>query len=384
MDKMEKQCPMCGTLCSPQNNGIVSRAKIGYQKAQQQLGNLGGKVGELLGARGRNAGRRIGKALGHIPILQNPAIFFQGGHILLETLSGAEYKYVCPNCGYVWEEEIIADKASVQAKIDSYLAQTKDFLSWPLKDRKYLLMVNKLWWVPNVVKALTLSELPEGIKFYDDMPKENTLYVCHPYNHSLYIPFDSYEVDILRDELYEFYRIMEALGAKRISYTDIYEKNVEVTKKRKINLSGSQTQTVRDENGNVIGDVSSNGTADYSKDKEAKKDKRNEYEHSTCYDLRKQPPFIPDDLYWYAHRPKWQHYCNARLNGGLSEFSLNIKNTVDEFYSKAEMLRVAAETKAIDSSMNGSLHLNCDLANKKFQQRAVSVEVAFYPMSNWE
>ena len=66
MDKMDMQCPKCGTLCSPQENGIVSRAKIGYQKAQQQLGDLGGKVGGLLGDKGKNAGRRIGKFLGHI------------------------------------------------------------------------------------------------------------------------------------------------------------------------------------------------------------------------------------------------------------------------------------------------------------------------------
>lgn len=381
---MEMQCPKCGTLCSPQSNGIVSRAKIGYQKAQQQLGDLGGKIGGLLGSKGRNAGKRIGKALGYIPSVQNPAMLVQGAHILLETLTGAEYKYVCPNCGYVWEEDDMDDKASVQAKIDNYLTQSKKFLSWPYEERKYLLMVNKLWWVPKVIKALTLSELPAGIRFYDDLPKENTLYVCHPYNHSLYIPFDSFEVDILRDELDEFSYVMEALGAKSISFSDIFEKNVDVTKKRVVNLFGSKTQTVRDENGNIIGEVSANGSTDYSRDVQSKKKENNELGHSTCYNLRKQPPYIPEDLHWYAHRPKWQRYCNSRLNGGMSELSLDIKNMVDEFYSKAEMLKVAAEVKVIDSSMKGSLHLNSNIDVSKFQQRTVHVKVEFYPMSAWE
>lgn len=384
MDKMDSKCPKCGTLCSPQDNGFLSRAKIGYQKAQNQLGEFGSKIGGLFGSKGKIAGRRIGKTLGYIPVVQNPVQYFQGAKILLEAVTGAEKKYVCPNCGYVWEEENMDDKVAIQEKIDNYLAQTKDFPSWPFDERKFLLVVNKLWWVPNVVKALTFSELPTSIKFYDDIPKENTLYVCHPYNHSLYIPYDSYDVDILRDELDEFSRIMEALGAKRISYTDVYEKNVDVTKKHKIDLFGSYTQTVRDKEGNVIGDVSSNGSADYNKDVEAKKDIRNEYGNSTCYSLRKQPPYIPNDLYWYDHRPKWQRYCKSRLEGGLSELNIIIKNTVDEFYSKAEMLKVAAEIKAIDSSGNGSLHLDENFANKHFQQRSIKVEVEFFPMSDWE
>ena len=381
MDKMDLKCPKCGTLCSPQDNGIVSRAKIGYQKAQQQLGDLGGKVGGLLGDKGKNAGRRIGKFLGYI---YEPAMLFQGAHVLLETLSGADYKYVCPNCGYVWEADNTDDKASVQSKIDDYLAQTKDFLSWPFEDRKYLLVVNKLWWTPNVVKALELSNLPEGISFYGNLPKENTFYVCHPYNHSLYMPFDSFEVDILRDELDELSRIMEALGAKSISYTDIYEKDVDHTKKRKVSLSGSGLQTLRDNIGNVIGEASAKGSVDYGRDVESKKNVRSEFEHSTSYNLRDKPPYIPEDLYWYAHRPKWQRYFNSRLEGGLSTLTLNIKNKVDEFYSKSEMLKVAAEAKVIDSAMRGSLNLNLDLADKRFQQREVAVEVEFYPMSEWD
>ena len=369
------RCPKCGTLCSPQDNDIVSRVKIGYQKAQQQLGHFG----EFLGAKGKDTGRRIGKILG----ISTPVLFL-GSHVLLETLTGAKYKYVCPNCDYVWEADNTVDTASIQAKIDDYLAQTKDFLSWPFEERKYLLVVNKLWWAPNVVKALELSNLPEGISFYDDFPKENTFYVCHPYNHSLYIPFDSFEVDILRDELDEFSRIMEALGAKSISYTDIYEKNVDVTKKRKVSLSGSGAQTVRDNNGNVLGEASAKGSADYGRDVEARKDESSEFKHSTSYNLRDKPPYIPEDLHWYDHRPKWQRYCNSRLEGGLSTLTLNIKNKVDEFYSKSEMLKVVAEAKVIDSAMSGSLNLNLDLANKRFQQREVDVEVEFYPMSEWD
>lgn len=360
MDKMAMRCPKCGTLCSPQDNDIVSRVKMGYQKAQQQLGH----IGEYLGI--------------------STHVLFLGSHVLLETLTGAKYKYVCPNCDYVWEADNTVDTASIQAKIDDYLAQTKDFLSWPFEERKYLLVVNKLWWAPNVVKALELSNLPEGISFYDDFPKENTFYVCHPYNHSLYIPFDSFEVDILRDELDEFSRIMEALGAKSISYTDIYEKNVDATKKHKVSLSGSGAQTVRDNNGNVLGKASANGSAGYGRDVEGRKDELSEFRHSTSYNLRAKPPYIPENLYWYAHRPKWQRYCNSRLEGGLSTLTLNIKNKVDEFYSKSEMLKVAAEAKAIDSAMSGSLNLNLDLANKKFQQREVAVEVEFYPMSEWD
>ena len=48
------------------------------------------------------------------------------------------------------------------------------------------------------------------------------------------------------------------------------------------------------------------------------------------------------------------------------------------------MLKVAAEAKVIDSAMSGSLNLNLDLANKRFQQREVAVEVEFYPMTEWD
>ena len=91
---------------------------------------------------------------------------------------------------------------------------SQNFLSLPPQQRKYLVFCDDVIKLPQNIRALPMSEIPTDIKFLpeDHYPVSNTLYVCHPYRADYYIPYESYEVEILRDELEEFIRIMTNLG----------------------------------------------------------------------------------------------------------------------------------------------------------------------------
>lgn len=386
-------CPKCGTICTATETNVLDRAKQGLQKGQERLSKIGGKIGGLLGEKGRRAGSRIGALLGYTPIWQNVA--YMEANVLANTLIGPEYKYVCPNCGYTWIDKDIPKEQLTNA-INSYLEEANNFLSWPFEERKYLVIVDELTWVPNYVKALQASSLPNGIQFPNDEIQRGILYACHPYNQNFYIPLNSYEVEIFRDELDEYKHIMEYLGAKSISIHDAYTKNMDTKSNRSYNFhfGGNFSSKFTDQNGQTYSQGRS-GNGDYNREKKDERSQKvyDEYGEERTYELTKDiKPCIPKNVVWYPHRKEWQKICNSRLEGRTLNVSKTFKRGIDNYISNSEKLKVAADIKVIESygnaelamALNSSLDITKSNEFTHYKERDIEVNVEFYPMSAYK
>ena len=76
-------------------------------------------------------------------------------------------------------------------------------LKVPYKERKYIMLVEDSKIKNCAVSGITIfksSNVPDCINFYDNMPLNNELYVGHPYNPSVYIPYYCCPVKVLQDK----------------------------------------------------------------------------------------------------------------------------------------------------------------------------------------
>ena len=212
---------------------------------------------------------------------------------------------------------------------------SQNFLSLPLQQRKHLVICDELIYLPQSFRVLPFAEIPTDLKFPAGHPLTNTLYVCHPYRTDYYIPYDTYEIEILRDEIEEFKNIMEHLGAKHIDYSDIFENGEQSSAGQKRDIHGG---------GDYAGQFSAHGSYDSEDSSEITKKLRSALEGSKDYLLAGKPT-LPPDTVWYSHRLEWQHECQSRLAGRLVRSEFTISTSSSEMTTESERKRIEADLK---------------------------------------
>lgn len=251
---------------------------------------------------------------------------------------------------------------------------SQNFLSLPLQQRKHLVICDELIYLPQSFRVLPIAEIPTDVKFPAGHPISNTLYVCHPYRTDYYIPYKSYEIEILRDEIEEFKRIMDHLGAKHIDYSDIFENGEQSSTQQKRDIHGG---------GDYAGQYSVHGSYESEDSSEITRNLRNALEGSEDFLLAGKPT-LPPDTVWYSHRKEWQNKCESRLAGRLvhSEFTISTSNS--EMTTESERKRIEADLKVLLASAEGGTEGSKSYMLKKEKERTWKVNVEFYPLSDYD
>ena len=251
---------------------------------------------------------------------------------------------------------------------------SQNFLSLPLQQRKHLVICDELIYLPQSFRVLPIAEIPTDVKFPAGHPVSNTLYVCHPYRTDYYIPYESYEVEILRDEIDEFRTIMDHLGAKHIDYSDIFENGEESSAQKKRDIHGG---------GDYAGQYSAHGTYESEDSGEITRRLRNAIEGSEDFLLAGKPA-LPPDLVWYSHRLEWQRKCESRLAGRLVHSEFTISTSSSEMTTESERKKIEADLKILLASVEGGTEGSTSYVLKKEKERTWKVNVEFYPLSDYE
>lgn len=251
---------------------------------------------------------------------------------------------------------------------------SQNFLSLPLQQRKHLVICDELIYLPQSFRVLPIAEIPTDVKFPAGHPVSNTLYVCHPYRTDYYIPYESYEVEILRDEIDEFRTIMDHLGAKHIDYSDIFENGEESSAQKKRDIHGG---------GDYAGQYSAHGTYESEESSDITRKLRNALEGSEDFLLAGKPA-LPPDLVWYSHRLDWQRKCESRLAGRLVHSEFTISTSSSEMTTESERKRIEADLKVLLASVEGGSEGTKSYMLKKEKERTWKVNVEFYPLSDYE
>lgn len=255
------------------------------------------------------------------------------------------------------------------------------FMELPCLQRRFLYLISgdidsRLHELPEDIYVLPIDYLPTNMDFIG-APKEQTLYVCHPYNQRLYIPFDKYELELFRDEKKEFMWIMECLGAKRIAFGDDDSSNDESNYNEEMKVNGGIGYNDGKTNVKAKGgyDTGNNGSSIY--EDTDKSDEGKVFERSNIY------PYIPKDVVWYPHRQEWQRNCVSRLEGRLSKADFSLASTSTEMISDSNRKKIEAELEVMIVSLNGNYETTANQSKSKKHEYSCNCHVEFYSINDY-
>ena len=219
-------------------------------------------------------------------------------------------------------------------------------LKVPYKERKYIMLVEDSNIKNCAVSGITIfnsSNVPNCINFYDNMPLNNELYVGHPYNPSVYIPYNQAEDILFQDKIQEFCYILQQLGAEEITITSL--------KGRKINETNNKKEEVEvAANAGRFGNASLN--IDSSTSNLMDRTSHEQYDVKYVYDPIDMPK-VPSETIWYQNQPKWQRIVQSRIDGNTLEWTECISSKLKFFTSSSEKEDIKAKLKVLMANIEG-------------------------------
>ena len=219
-------------------------------------------------------------------------------------------------------------------------------LKVPYKERKYIMLVEDSNIKNCAVSGITIfnsSNVPNCINFYDNMPLNNELYVGHPYNPSVYIPYNQAEDILFQDKIQEFCYILQQLGAEEITITSL--------KGRKVNeINNKKEELEVAANAGRFGNASLN--IDSSTSNLMDRTSHEQYDVKYVYDPINMPE-MPSETIWYQNQPKWQRLVQSRIDGNTLEYTECISSKLTFFTSSSEKEDIKAKLKVLMANIEG-------------------------------
>ncbi len=356
-----QRCPKCGQWCKAETGTLAN-----FVKGVYDCGVLGQKAGESVGEIFGEKGKYIGKEIGQWVV----GMSLGAANGLKEGVLNGKYVFDC-KCGNFWSTDDPNDKQNAEYAVE--LAQ--EFSSLPYLQRKHLFICDELGLLPSSFKVLSKYSLPSDIAFPTGHPIENTLYVCHPYRQNSYLPYDTYEIELLRDELREFRKIMRNLGAKHIDYSDFFKRDEE--KKNSLNrLIQGGADNLK---------YAIRGSREKEFQSEVEKGIQSSLEGSWDYLITKEKPKLPENLVWYNHREEWKEECESRLAGQTIRSSFKISTASSETTTEQEREQIKADLKVLQAaSTDVSINTTKLLSQKNISELSWKVNVDFYPLPDYD
>ena len=216
----------------------------------------------------------------------------------------------------------------------------------PYKERKYIMLVEDSKIKNCTVSGITIfnsSNVPNCINFYDNMPLNNELYVGHPYNPSVYIPYNQAEDILFQDKIQEFCYILQQLGAEEITITSLKGQKINETNNKKEELEVAA-------NAGRFGNASLN--IDSSTSNLMDRTSHEQYDVKYVYDPIDMPE-MPSETIWYQNQPKWQRLVQSRIDGNTLEYTECISSKLTFFTSSSEKEDIKAKLKVLMANIEG-------------------------------
>lgn len=219
-------------------------------------------------------------------------------------------------------------------------------LKVPYKERKYIMLVEDSKIKNCAVSGITIfksSNVPDCINFYDNMPLNNELYVGHPYNPSVYIPYNQAEDILFQDKIQEFCYILQQLGAEEITITSLKGRKINETNNKKEELEVA-ANAGRFCNASLNIDSSTSNLMDRTS--------HEQYDVKYVYDPIDMPK-VPSETIWYQNQPKWQRLAQSRIDGNTLEYTECISSKLTFFTSSSEKEDIKAKLKVLMANIEG-------------------------------
>lgn len=241
--------------------------------------------------------------------------------------------------------------------------------AYEYKERKFIMPVkdNEIGGcVVDGIDVFRTSNIPSCFKFPTGHPVANQLYIGHPYNPALYVPFEESEDLFFVDKVHELCYLLECLGAEEINITSIKGKSVSELNDSQGSYNGGADIKL------FSGEVSGNTQIHH----QGEMTSNNQRTMSIKLDPMSKP-FLPEGLIWYDGQPQWQRLVNSRLNGNMLEYNVFVSISQKEFTSNSEKKDIEASAKQLWAKVNAGVEQNIETQFKETAETQWKVEVKF-------
>lgn len=283
----------------------------------------------------------------------------------------AREKYILAMDTPVKSEEKYAREAYTQLIKDNEERWNHYTESVDYSERKLIMPVKDLaGCVTEDITAFQIKEIPACIKFPAGHPALNEIYIGHPYNPSIYVPYKSHEYTFSLDKIDELCYVLQCLGAEEISITSI--------KGRTYDEVSETTASI-----NVSGDVKalSGSSAVSSNANTARKTTSGQEITQTQRFDPLMKPYLPEGLYWYPFEAQWQRLAQQRINGNMLEYHQVLSTKDTSFISNNEQKSIEASARYLWAKANGGKTSSENHSVDESLETQWRIDVVFRPIS---
>lgn len=232
----------------------------------------------------------------------------------------------------VWKLEAWYRDYFSQSQVNTYFNELR--IICPVKD---FFQINQF--KTNLAAIVPIKYLTNNqtFKFPIGHPIANTVYVAHPYNPSVYIPYENHEIEFVKDKLRELTEIAQDLGAKEIDVKVINE-----------NYSTNSTRTSTTYGGSVKSNfIGLEGNGNFNKNVN-----KNDFQYFSHLFNRYQtfkPTSIkePEDTIWLQGEINWQGIIKQRLKGSLLSHKEILETRHAQAVNNSALKQFKADIKSI-------------------------------------
>jgi hypothetical protein len=257
-------------------------------------------------------------------------------------------------------------------KQQNYEIYIEKFMDLPIRKRGVITTskTDRLFKLDHIT-LLNIDQLP-AIHFPSSHPKVNQTYIAHPHKTDTYLPIETYDYELLKDRMDEFFRILGCLGATSITLETIKKENKEEKKNLKIE-------------GNVGGSKEGIGLdidAKYNKAASISLGKYIGMERSQTNDPNKRP-YIPKDTIWFPYESGWQRLAQQRLEGGILTYTERISSSENQLLNKKQIATIGAELKTLLYSIKAEGLYEKEENLQQNEEFSFLLKIEFKPMDEF-
>ncbi|MBF1390041.1 MAG: hypothetical protein HXN16_04760 [Porphyromonas sp.] len=269
--------------------------------------------------------------------------------------------------GYGWKLKECA--LSAVNRLHEYYSN--HFFELPYQQRKLLMVVDEYTQLgQNQIAVLRLAHL-QSMTFPMGHPQTNQLYVAHPLVQSHYIPFESYEIELIKDRVHEFCSLMECMGATSISID--YQQATESENEREYDVSRSGGANVKS--------YSVEGKQHLNETKRFMQSIGSQLNLQQTYQPFKRP-YLPNNLIWYSKEPTWQRLVEQRTRGSLISHTESIETSTTQVVNNDTLSEIEAELKVLLSNANLQISSATSEKLKQHENVVLRIHVEFAPLTS--
>lgn len=267
------------------------------------------------------------------------------------------------------------DKKMYNEEIQNAYGQyIQKFDTLPYEERKVITMTStdKLFKTENLT-LLQMNMLPANVKFPITHPKKDHTYICHPWDSSIYLPIEDYDMELLNDRVNEYCYIMQCLGATHIQIKN--RKGESLSEQRK-----------RDENYRAKGSYKGiGGEGNFAKSTNSGEEKQSRFSFAKEQSFNPtKKPFIPENLLWFPHEVAWQRLAQQRLDGAILQHSEMVSSSQNKVLSHSEMKDINADLNLLFVELGGGRKTEEDYTISMNEEVEWEISVKFKPIEDFD